>query len=168
MSVQQIQVDYAAQLVVRLLDSAGDPVLSVPAASVTAEYKKQGDTSWTPKTVTAGEWSAGPDGRYLLLFSASELDTEGRFIYRVDAPGADTFTGDLDIVADWATVVEQLEDLINGLAQKVSTDAVDQTKREQDEALQNMDQRVTEANRRLALLQAQAAVMRKKIDSLTP
>jgi len=168
MSVQQIQSGYAAQLVVRLLDASGDPVLAVPATSVTAQYKKQGDTSWTSKSVSAGEWAAGPDGRYTLLFSASELDTEGRFVYRVDAPSADTFTGDIDIVADWATVVDQLEALLNGLAQKVSTGAVDQTKREQDEALQNLDQRVSSVLSKLQLLQAQAAVMRKKIDSLSP
>lgn len=168
MSVQQVQTDYAAQLVVRLLDASGDPVLSVPAASVTARYKKQGDTSWTSKSVSAGEWEAGPEGRYLLLFSSSELDTEGKFIYQVEVTGAETFTGDIDLVADWATVVDQLEALINGLSTKVSTASVDQTKQEQDEALQNLNQRVATANDKIRLLQAQAAVMRKKIDSLSP
>lgn len=168
MSVQQVQTGYAAQLVVRLLDASDNPVLSVPASSVTAKYKKQGDTSWTSKTVSAGEWASGPDGRYLLLFSSSELDTEGRFTYRVLVSGADTFTGDVDLVADWATVVDQLEDLINGLSGKVSTDAIEQTKREQDEALQSLDQRVTTVLKKISLLQAQAAVMRRKIDSLSP
>jgi ElaB/YqjD/DUF883 family membrane-anchored ribosome-binding protein len=168
MSVQQIQTGYTAQLIVRLLDSSDNPVLLVPASSVTAKYKKQGATAWTAKTVSAGEWSAGPDGRYMLLFSSAELDTDGRFVYRVSAAGADIFTGDIDLVSDWATIVDQLEALINALAGKVSTDAVNQIKREQDEALQNLDGRVSAANDKLRLLQAQAAVMRKKIDQLMP
>lgn len=167
MSVQQLQTGYAASLVVRLLDATGDPVLGVPFSAITAIYKKQGDTTWTTKAVLSSDWSAGPEGRYLLSFSALELGTDGRFTYRVLHASADTFTGDIDLVEDWADVEAQLVALLDGLSGKVSTEAIKTIKKEQDLALITLDQKVIASNTKIQSLQAQVAAMKRMVDSLS-
>lgn len=167
MSVQQVQIGYSAQLAVRLLDVGSNPVTGVPYTALTVTYKKQGG-SWTSKSVIVSEWSEGPEGRYMLIFSAAELDTEGRFTFRVSASGADIFTGDVDVVADWATVVDMLTGLLNGLNTKVATEQVETYKQEQDEALQDLDKRYNRAMEQIGLLQTQLATLSKKVAGLSP
>jgi hypothetical protein len=150
-----------------MLDASSNPVTGILYSDVTVTYKKQGGSSWSTKTVQSSDWSAGPDGRYLLVFSEDELDTDGRFVFRVAESGSDTFTGDIDLVSDWATEVAMLTDLINGLSGKVSSDAAAEAKRQLDQAIAAITAKHDEYNREIAHLQRQAAALLRKVDSLT-
>jgi hypothetical protein len=165
MSIQQVQKDYAAQLAVRLFDMGSNPVTGVPYTALTVSYKKQGGV-WATKSVLVSDWVEGPDGRYTLLFSSVELDTEGRFTFRVSASGADIFTGDIDVVADWATVVDMLEALLNGLASKVSTQQIETYKQQQDEDLQDLDARYNRTLEQITVLKTQIATLTQKVAEL--
>lgn len=165
MSVQQVQKDYASQLVVRLLDASGDPVLGVAFSALTVTYKKQGDGSWSSKTVLTTDWQAGPNGRYFLLFSGSELSRDGRFHFRVAASGADTFTGDVDVVEDWATVEAMLVSLINGLSGKVTTASVKAYKQTQDQAIQDTNNRVGNLEEDFIRVERMIAAIHRKINA---
>lgn len=167
MSVQQVQKGYISGLAVRMLDVSGDPVLSIAYGDITVTYKKQGDTSWTVKVVLSPEWVTGPDGRYFLTFSAAELDTNGRFYFRVAESGSDTFTGDIDVVEDWATLMDVMQDLINGLSTKVPTAAVKTSKKEQDEAVQKLNIIYNQAQVDISRLQAAMAAVKRKLDGLS-
>jgi hypothetical protein len=167
MSIHQIQTGYADSLNVRLLDSNGDPVTGVAFGALTVTYKKQGDGSWTTKSVIAEEWSEGPMGRYTLLFSAAELDTEGRFVFRVAASGAETYIGDVDILDGWVTAEGMLEDLINSLGTKVSSESVSVYKKEQDEVIQTVNAKIERVRRDIERINVSMAAARRKLDSLS-
>jgi len=165
MSVQALQQNATAQLVVRLVDGSGDAVVSVAFGDVTTQYKKQGDAGWTSKSVLITDWEEISDGRYLLLFSAAELDTEGKFLYQVTASGAQTFTGDVDVVEDWATTVNMLTALLNGLSTKVSTDSIVASKKLQDEAIAAADDRVDVVNDQLVIMERKYQSLLNKLNS---
>jgi outer membrane murein-binding lipoprotein Lpp len=167
MSIHQIQVGYADSLNVRLLDTNGDPVTGVAFSAITVTYKKQGDTSWNNKSVLSEHWTEGAVGRYTLLFTAAELDTSGKFVFRVAAAGAETYIGDLDILDGWATIEVLLTDLINGLSSKVSTSSVAQYKKAQDETIQTVNAKIEQVSRDIERLNASIAAARRKLDGLS-
>ena len=165
MSVQQVQAGYPAVLAVRLLDSASNPVTGVAYTALTVRYRKHGG-AWTSKAVQSAEWTEGPEGRYLLSFSASELDTSGRFVFRVWAPSADVMTGDIDVVEDWAQIVDMLTDLLNGLNTKVGRGDVALMKHQQDDAIGAMNVKVDAAMKDIARINTQLTILLQKLDSL--
>lgn len=162
MPIQTIQQSEATALVVRLLDGSGDPVTGVAYTAITATYKKQGDTTYTTKTVQAAHWAEGPEGRYTLIFTSSELDTVGRFLYRVVAAGADVFTGDVDIVEDWADVVSMMESLLNQLGTKVSQESLVTAKLTQDSTIASMGTAVEQLRLEIEVIERQLNALRIK------
>jgi hypothetical protein len=164
MGVQSVQKDAAIQLAVRLLDSGDDPVVGVAFGDVTAQYKKQGDSSWTSKTVLTTDWTEVSDGRYLLLFSGTQLDTAGKFVFRVDATGAETFTGDVDVVEDWDTLVDMLTDLLNGLSAKVAVEDIKTSKRQQDETIEAVNETLSSIEDQVKVLEAKFQALYRKVN----
>ena len=162
MGVQAVQKDLATSLAVRLLDGSNAAVTGVVYSALTVIYKKQGGP-WTAKTVLSAEWSEGPDGRYTLIFKASELDTTGRFVFRVTATGAEVFTGDFDVVEDWASLEAMLLDLFNALGLKASTSSVSASLKEVDETLVGLNACCADLNLKAGRLEAQAAALRRKL-----
>jgi hypothetical protein len=165
MSIQQVQIGYSASLAVRLLDGSDDPVMGITYDQLTVRYKKQGG-SWTVKSVQVAEWTEGADGRYMLVFSAEELDTEGKFVFLVEAPGATTMTGDIDIVLDWATTVDMLTTLLNGLASKVTSSSASLAKQQQDEAIEALNDRVDTVSSTISWIKDQLTVILTKLKTL--
>ena len=165
MSIQQVQTGYPATMAVRLLDGADAPVMGVAYTALTVRYQKQGG-AWTVKVVQPAEWVEGPEGRYMLSFSASELDTVGRFVFRVEAAGATTVTGDIDVVTDWATVVEMLTALLNGLNTKVSRSDAATVKHQQDDAVGVLNGHVDSILNDVSRINSQLSVILYKMKSL--
>lgn len=162
MGVQAVQKDLANSLAVRLLDSSNNPVTGVAHTTLTVIYKKQGG-AWATKSVLAAEWSEGPDGRYALVFSGAELNTEGRFVFRVSAAGADTFTGDVDVVAEWASLESMMLDLLNALGTKASVESVADATKELDINVVEINSCCEELNKKIERLEAQAAILLRKL-----
>lgn len=165
MSIQQVQTGYPATLAVRLLDGSNEPVMGVAYSALTVIYKKQGG-AWVTKTVQEAEWVEGPEGRYMLSFSAAELDTVGRFVFRVAAAGATTVTGDIDVVTDWATVVDMLTALLNGLNTKISRSDAATIKHQQDDAVGTLNGRVDSILNDVSRINSQLSVILYKMKSL--
>lgn len=61
--------------------------------SVTVEYLKAGDSSFTEKTLASEDWIELGNGIYDVKFTASELDTKGKFIWNVKGSGFLDFSG---------------------------------------------------------------------------
>lgn len=162
MSVQRVQIDQASNLVVRLLDVADDPVTGVAYGDITVLYKKHGG-SWAAKTVAITDWVEYAEGRYTLTFSDTELDTEGRFVYRVAAPLSVAFTGDVDVVDADATIDDTLEKLLNKLTTKVSVSDVKASKRIQDEAIEDLNSRCDSMDEDLRRLTTLLETLRLRI-----
>jgi hypothetical protein len=73
------------------------PVTGVAYGDVTVNLLKEGETSFTPKALTAGDWREIGLGHYELNATALELDTKGYFEYDVAATGAITYPGLIEL-----------------------------------------------------------------------
>jgi len=162
MSIQQIQKSQASELAVRLFDGADTPVTGVAVGDITVLYLKQAG-AWTNKPMLATEWEEGPEGRYSLTFTAAELDTEGRFTFRVNTASADTFTGDVNVVDTDATINAKLVQLLNALSTKVSSSSVKEAKMLQDLAINALNKRCDASEAELKRIQSVVSVLQREI-----
>lgn len=162
MSIQQIQSSQSSELAVRLFDAADTPVTGVAAGDITVLYKKQAAV-WANKAVTPAEWYEGPEGRYELTFTAADLDTEGRFTFRVATAGADTFTGDVNIVDVDASLNAKLVQLLNALSTKVSSSSVKEAKMLQDLSINALNKRCAASEVELQRMQTVVSVLQREV-----
>jgi hypothetical protein len=149
-----------------MLDTSGDPVYAIAYGDVTVTYKKFGDAAWSVKTVGINDWSAQAAGRYLLLFSADELDTDGTFVFRVAESGSDTFTGDFDLTSNWTGTTDMMIDLLNGLSSKVSQESASTAQRLTDESIETLSLKWDEYDTEIVHLQRQIATLQRTIAGL--
>jgi len=82
----KIKQSAAKQLRVILTDDTDFKTRETTIAfgAVTCNYMKEGDSSWTEKSITALNWTEIGNGIYLISFTGGELDTIGNFIYNVN------------------------------------------------------------------------------------
>lgn len=90
-----IKQSTARTLPVILIDSSDfiTPITGTVFGDVTCKFRKEGDTSWTTKTIDATNWTEIDDGHYDIDFTAGNLDTNGLFIYIVTVSGALQYSG---------------------------------------------------------------------------
>jgi hypothetical protein len=81
---QIVQQSTINDLIVTLLDSGGSPVTGLTYDEVTCSYRKEGQSSFTSKTLTALVFDEIGSGVYTIEFSADELDTNGAFLFIVN------------------------------------------------------------------------------------
>lgn len=65
----------------------------VAYTAVTVEYAKEGDSSFTEKTLASEDWDEIGNGIYNISFTAAELDTKGKFIFNVKGTGYLDYSG---------------------------------------------------------------------------
>jgi len=95
-----IKKDTANNLPVLMLDSSGVPVTGIAwddATPPTVNYAKEGDSSLTSLTLSAGNWIEIGQGVYEIAFTAGILDTKGKFIYLATGDGALQYSGLVEI-----------------------------------------------------------------------
>lgn len=80
-----------------LLKLGVDPVPGLLPADVTVQYRKQGQTSFTTKTMSSSNFYSLGDGYYALQFSGSELDTLGAFFYKISGLAFDAQSEEFSI-----------------------------------------------------------------------
>lgn len=95
------------------------------AAGTTVRYAKEaadGDHTWSTKTLTSADWEELGHGLYLIKFSATELNTVGKFLYYYAATGILPYYGEAYIIQ---------EDTLDGRLNDIH-DTLDLTKTETD------------------------------------
>lgn len=65
--------------------------------NVTVKYMKQGDTAWSTFTLDVNKWTEIGNGHYLISFSNTVLNTNGKFIYIATTAGAVDYPGSVEI-----------------------------------------------------------------------
>ena len=70
------------------------PVTGVLPAAVVCQYRKEGQTTLTTKTLDSSNWIELVNGFYILKFTAAEMDTLGFFFYTLTGTGFDNFLYD--------------------------------------------------------------------------
>ena len=76
------------------LELLGVPVAAVAYDAITVEYRKSGETAFTTRTLTTGDWVNLGDGYYVLKWPAAVLDLQGKFLYKATGVGFDNFLYD--------------------------------------------------------------------------
>ena len=69
------------------------PKTGIAYTVVTVEYVKEGDSSFTEKTLASEDWVELGNGIYNVSFTAAELDTKGKFIWNVKGTGFLNYPG---------------------------------------------------------------------------
>jgi len=93
------------------------------ATGMTVRYAKEatgGAHTWSTKTLSSGDWEELGHGEYLILFSTTELNTVGKFLYYCVADGILPYYGDAQIIAG-ETLSERLAHLQSNVDANVST-----------------------------------------------
>ena len=76
-------------------------------ASLIIRYRKEGETSFTVKTIVTEDWINVGEGWYDIRFTASELDTKKNFDYEVECSGCITFSRRIELVDNVEAVLKQ-------------------------------------------------------------
>ena len=95
----RVQKDQAAALPIVLRDSTNyaEAETGVVHGDVTIKFRKWNDTSWTDAVVDASNWTEVGNGHYTWDATAGNLDTEGAFLYAVQASGCVQYEGAVDV-----------------------------------------------------------------------
>lgn len=87
--------------------------------NVTCKFRKDGETSWTVKAITAGNWHEIGNGHYTIDFITDDLDTAGLFEYIVIVTGSLDYSGLFEVrtntIDDIATALVALVILVNAI-----------------------------------------------------
>lgn len=114
----------ASKLPIFMRDSSGVPVTGLTDTDVTVNYKKSGAISFTLKSITPSNWTEIGQGLYEILFTATELNTEGDFIYPVTGTGAQQSTGLARIETYTNSDLKDAIDQIINIAQSIEAGAI--------------------------------------------
>lgn len=76
------------------LTLADVPATTVAYTDVTIQYVKSGQTSYVPKTLTSAQWIVLGNGVYKIVFTATEMDTLGDFLYTITGAKFDNIVYD--------------------------------------------------------------------------
>lgn len=87
--------------------------------NVTCKFRKNGETSWTVKSITAGNWHEIGNGHYTIDFLTGDLNTAGLFEYIVIVTGSLDYSGLFEVrtntIDDIATAIVALVILVNAI-----------------------------------------------------
>lgn len=64
---------------------------------VTVKYAKEGDSPFSTKNMTVDDWIELGEGAYNIIFSLTELNTGGKFIYIVTSSGCIPYPGEVQL-----------------------------------------------------------------------
>lgn len=76
------------------LTMAGVPVSDIAYNQITVNYKKDGQLDFVLKPLQVTDWINQNNGIYTLKFSASDIDTVGNFVFKVEGAGFDNLVFD--------------------------------------------------------------------------
>lgn len=96
--MSQVTQSVAANLVV-LLSKASVSITSLEYTDVTVQYRKEGQSAFTVKTLAAEDFTEIGDGCYIIAFTAAELNTLGTFTVMVQGAAVDPFVTIKNVVA---------------------------------------------------------------------
>ncbi|MCW7072058.1 MAG: hypothetical protein OCU12_07030 [Methanophagales archaeon] len=99
------------------------PDTTVTDADVTISFRKEGETAWSSKTAS-GNWTNVGKGVYLISWSATDLDTVGRFDFVVEHAGAINYYGSVVVSANLIDDVESAVDGLNDVSANDVRDAI--------------------------------------------
>lgn len=94
-----------AELIASLTnDSDGTPATGLTFSSVQVSYRRAGDVSLTTKTMTSDNFVEIGQGFYKIVFTGTELDLPGPFIFVVYSVGIQTFQGEAQVRSTASTI----------------------------------------------------------------
>jgi hypothetical protein len=111
----------AAKLPILIRDSSGVPITGLTDTDVTVNYQKQDQTGLTLKSLSPSNWIEIGQGLYNISFTATELNTEGDFIYPVTGSGFEQKTGLVRIETYTNTDLKDAIDQIINIAQTIDS-----------------------------------------------
>lgn len=99
---QNVVQSVAANLVTILTGTTGLPKTGLTSADVTCTYRKEGQSSFTAKSLNGSNFTEIGSGVYTIQFTSAELNTLGSFTWIVSGATIQTFTGLANVVTDAA------------------------------------------------------------------
>ena len=96
---QILTQNQAADLVVILTDSSNVPVTGLTFSDVTADYRKEGQGSFTSYTLDGTNFTEIGDGVYTIGFTTSEIDTVGTFTVKVNGASIQQYVTIANVLA---------------------------------------------------------------------
>jgi hypothetical protein len=147
---------------VTLLNSSDAPVIGVAVGDITVTYRKNGASSFTTKSVLAGEWNEVGDGLYRLTFTAGELNTSGSFRVMVKGAAFERYEADLIIADDFEDLATQIASLKADLALKANIRDTNILVSERELRLKEAELRIADLNNRLQIAESALSILRSQ------
>jgi hypothetical protein len=145
---------------VLLLDASDNPKNGVLYSDVTVMYRKNGQTSFTVKSLLAGEWTEVGDGLYRLTFTSTELDAAGSFRYLLTGATFSRHENDVLVVDEYQSLAAQIVDIKQQLTTKANIRDVDILFSQLELRMRRQEQALTDLRRRLKSAEAALGALR--------
>jgi hypothetical protein len=158
--IHTLTTTVAAEVGVTLLNSSDISVPGILYTGITVTYRKNGQSSYTTKTVGAGDWVELGDGIYKLLFTTTELNTPGYFRFIIKGAGFDRYEADLQLIENYQDIAAQIISIKQGLASKVNISDADSLIAERELRLKEIGQRQIALDKRLLIAESAVAALR--------
>lgn len=160
MSVHTVTSGVTTDVGVTLLNSSDVPQVGVLVGAITVTFRKNGASSFTTKSVLAGEWNEVGDGLYRLTFTAGELNIPGSFRFLVKGGTFERYESDLTVADDFQTISNQLASLRQDAALKANIRDTDILVSEREMRLKEAELRIKDLNRRLQIAESALSILR--------
>ncbi|NIQ78490.1 MAG: hypothetical protein GTN93_10430 [Anaerolineae bacterium] len=158
--IQTLTNGITTDLGVTLLDASDVAVTGVAFGAVTVEYKKNGDTAFTGKTVLSGDWTEVGGGLYRLTFAGSELDRDGTFLYKVTGASWDRYENTVIVQTDYLDLAAQIVEIKQLLALKTNITDADALFSQLEIRISELEAAIDDFKLRLDHAEAQLAALR--------
>ncbi len=160
MSFYTVSREVGTELSVTLVDASENSVNGVLFSDITVEYRKNGASGFTTKTVLSGEWTEIGDGNYKLSFTAAELNTSGFFRYKVTGTGFEPFVLDVQIIDNFKDIEAQAVEIKQLAAGKVNIADADRLIAQREFRLKQAEQTIKVLKDRVSTAEAGLAALR--------
>jgi len=161
--IESITLGVATDVAVTLLDTSSQAVNNVLHSEVTVQYRRSGQTSYTTKTLLAGEWAEVGDGVYLLTFTDGELSTPGSFRFLVMGTAFVRHERDLLVIDNHQTLNTQIIAIATVLAKKTNIADANTLFNVAELRLQELERRLRDMRKRLNVAEGMLGALRATV-----